>query len=140
MKRVRYQHDTLDAPRPADVTQEQQEERGNLREDDNGNLTSSRNAEWGGFYHLPVLDFDFPCRLVPSRSEGCFHFYIDRGLSTYAYEKLLEALETAGLIEAGFASQFSRRGFTSVRTEGTFVPHSRTLEDKRKAGDGSERL
>jgi hypothetical protein len=95
-----------------------------------GNLVSSKVA--GKFNaHMPVIDFDdLEMRLVPSRTTGGWHLYIDKEVDARDYEDLLEALVSCGLIERGILQAFRFRGFTSVRKEGTFAPHSRTQGEK----------
>lgn len=65
--------------------------------------------------HYPVLDLDVPCTLVPSSTPGNFHLYIDKAVTHKAYMSLLWALASAGLIEEGYASASTQRGFTAVR-------------------------
>lgn len=67
--------------------------------------------------HSPVLDIDFPARLVPSATPGHFHLYFDGlELSWIRYVPLLEALGEAGVIEPGYAGASIARGGTFVRT------------------------
>lgn len=77
-------------------------------------------GKWEG-WHSPVLDIDFPARLVPSTTEGHFHLYLD-GLTMRweTYAKLLEALAEAGVIEDGYAGASISRESTYVR-----LPHVR---------------
>lgn len=81
------------------------------------NLVSSATnlPEW----HLPVLDLDFPCQLVPSSTEGHFHLYFDKPIKWDAYLKLLDALVDAEIIEEGWAEQSIVEGMTLVRTPET---------------------
>ncbi len=65
--------------------------------------------------HAPALDIDFPARLVPSRTKGHFHLYLDEELPWEKYKKLLEALAEAGIIEHGFAQASIKRGYSSLR-------------------------
>ena len=101
-----------------------------LVENSEGNLVSSLGEDG---YHYPVLDFDFPCRLVPSRTEGCYHLYIDKNLTVAEYEHLLRGLHKAKLIEDGIWNQWRYSLKTFVRREGTFEPHSRSLKEKLAA-------
>ena len=64
--------------------------------------------------HLPVIDLDFPCRLVES-SPGHFHLYIDREINTEQYSNLLNAFAAAGLVEFGFLNSFKKHKQTFVR-------------------------
>lgn len=76
------------------------------------NLISSN---CGQGVHKPVLDFDFPCRLVPSTSLDHFHLYIDKPMAWYTYEKLLNALREANLLQPGFVKNSIARKATFVR-------------------------
>lgn len=67
--------------------------------------------------HRPVLDIDLPCRLVPSSTEGHFHLYIERALSTEAYMELVDALGKAGIISQFYAKAARIRGQTFCRPE-----------------------
>lgn len=49
--------------------------------------------------HLPVLDMDFPIRVIPSSTEGHGHLYIDKELTWEQYTALLEGFHKAGLIQ-----------------------------------------
>lgn len=79
---------------------------------DDANLISSL---CGQGIHKPVLDFDFPCRLIPSSTEGNFHLYIDRPIAWDTYEKLLLALKEANLLQPGFVKNSVERKATFVR-------------------------
>lgn len=65
--------------------------------------------------HKPILDIDFPVKAIPSTTEGHFHLYLDKAISSEAYEKLLNALADAGIIEPGYLGASLARGFTAVR-------------------------
>lgn len=79
-------------------------------------------------HHAPVLDFDFPCRLVPSTTPGHFHFYIDTAVTWKHYKRMLVALSDVGLIQQGFADNSIARQQTMVIREGL------TKEDLAKRG------
>lgn len=68
--------------------------------------------------HAPVLDLDFPARLVPSSTPGHFHLYLDVEMAWEVYEKLLGALAEAGVLESGYVHAMLGRGATYVRREG----------------------
>lgn len=74
--------------------------------------------------HAPVLDIDYPARLVPSSTPGHFHLYLDKPMPWPRYAFLLWALSVAGIIEPGYA----RAG---LRRRGTFA---RVRPSKPKAG------
>lgn len=77
----------------------------------------------GDFYgyeplHRPVLDIDFPAKLIPSSTEGHFHLYLDKEMTWEQYEKLLLALVEADILEPGYVSASIARGHTCVRLPG----------------------
>lgn len=65
--------------------------------------------------HRPVLDIDFPAKLIPSSTEGHFHLYLDKEMPWSTYEKLLAALAEAGIIEEGYAKASIARRYSTVR-------------------------
>ncbi len=73
-----------------------------------------------GKYHLPVLDIDFPARLIPSSTPGHFHLYLDGmdPLSWEEYDDLLRALCAAGVIGSGYLFHSQERKMTCVRRPG----------------------
>ncbi len=73
-----------------------------------GSLTKSGN-------HAPVLDIDFPARLIPSSTKGHFHLYLDKEMSWKDYEKLLNVLSDVGILERGYARVSIQRAMSSVR-------------------------
>lgn len=77
------------------------------------NLISSE--EVGTDMHLPVIDLDFPCSLVPSATPGHFHLYLGKPITWTAYQRLLEALCEAGIVERGFCNLSLERGASFVR-------------------------
>ena len=82
------------------------------------NIVSSEVETPGGF-HSPVLDIDFPARLVPSSTQGHFHLYFDGLVIPWSkYEPLLLALADAGVIERGYANAAIDRKASLVRKQG----------------------
>lgn len=73
--------------------------------------------------HLPVLDLDFPCDLVPSTRPGHFHLYLNKPILWDTYKELLVALAKAGIIEQGYADASIKKGFTAVRIPGATKPN-----------------
>lgn len=65
--------------------------------------------------HAPVLDLDIPARLVPSKTPGHSHLYIDVELSWQQYAALLNSLAWAGIIEPNYASAAQAAQATFVR-------------------------
>lgn len=78
-------------------------------------VTSKLQSEGDSDWHMPVIDLDFPCDLVPSSTPGHFHLYVDRITGHEAYRKVLEAMVEAGWVQRGVLSGFDYRGFTAVR-------------------------
>jgi hypothetical protein len=68
-----------------------------------------------GTKHLPVLDFDFECRLVPSRTPGNYHLYINKEVEWDKYAKMLVAMRDAGVLQDGYVASALHRGYTGVR-------------------------
>lgn len=73
----------------------------------------------GEFYgepmHRPVLDVDFPCKVIESSTPGHSHLFIDRPMSWATYSELIDALAKAGIIERGYANAVQARGLSAVR-------------------------
>lgn len=70
-------------------------------------------------WHSPVVDIDFPVRVVPSSTPGHHHLYLDGIMMKWEkYESLLKALADAGIIEGGYCKNSLRRQMTMVR-----LPH-----------------
>ncbi len=83
---------------------------------DNATLVISKLAD--SDMHMPVIDIDLPCMLVPSSKPGHFHLYINRAMTWSKYVAILEALEAAGVIQEGYLHHSKRRGYTTVRYPG----------------------
>jgi hypothetical protein len=66
--------------------------------------------------HYPVIDIDFPCKLVPSQTDGHYHLYLHKAVSWCDYIGILQALAKAGIIERGYALASLSQGWTAVRT------------------------
>lgn len=69
--------------------------------------------------HKVVLDLDMDAVLMPSSTVGHHHLIIDKAMTWTQYQKLLNALADAGVIETGFANASFKRGATYVRTPWT---------------------
>lgn len=80
---------------------------------DDAEVVSSLDLD--AYLHRPVLDIDFPAALIPSSTPGHHHLYIDKPMTLKQYENLIWALVDAGIIESGYASASTERGYTSVR-------------------------
>lgn len=75
----------------------------------------STDDEGWGKIHRPVLDIDFPAELVPSKTEGHYHLYLDKDIPWPKYKKLLRALSEAGIIQYGYAEASIAAGQSFVR-------------------------
>ena len=84
---------------------------------DDSNVVTSRVGN--GEKHRVAIDLDMDAVLVPSSTPGHHHLIIDKELSWEQYKKLLEALEAAGLIEAGYYKASINRGASVLRTPWT---------------------
>lgn len=90
------------------------EGRWEVAEVDDANLVSSRLAGREG-WHSPILDIDFPARLVPSATEGHYHLYLDRPMKWERYKALLEALAAAKIISRHYLKHSLLREATMAR-------------------------
>lgn len=91
--------------------------------EDDANLIASLTTNGA---HAPVLDIDYPARLVPSSTPGHYHLYLDREIPWHRYQLALWALSVAGLIEPGFARAAAARKMTFARTRPTKPPTQQT--------------
>lgn len=66
--------------------------------------------------HKPVIDLDVPARLVPSKTPGHFHLYIDVEMDFDDYSELLYALSKCGIVEPNYAAAANMAGMSFVRT------------------------
>lgn len=100
----------------------------------NENLITSRlhigvEVEKDKWYHRPVIDIDFPARLVPSSTDGHFHLYLDGVLVPHdKYMYLLAALASCGIISDGYQRYSTDRGYTAVRMPGNFKPKAPEID------------
>jgi len=67
--------------------------------------------------HAPVIDLDFPVRLLESKTPGHFHLYLDVELSYEDHFKLLKTLADIGLVEQGYYEASLNKGASFVRTQ-----------------------
>ena len=67
--------------------------------------------------HMPVIDIDLPCRLVPSKTPGHFHLYIDSEMDLDTYMNLLHSLVDAGIVEHNYAVAAEAAGMSFVRKD-----------------------
>lgn len=75
------------------------------------------SSEYLGFHgsHMLVLDIDVPAALIPSSTPGHSHLYINTYMPWQVYEKLLDALAEAGILEPGYVGASKARKATAVR-------------------------
>lgn len=84
---------------------------------DHGNATAVTSELPDGM-HLPVIDIDLVCMLVPSSQPGHFHLYINKPMEWEKYVAMLEAMEAAGVIGPGYLRYTKKRGYSTVRYPG----------------------
>lgn len=65
--------------------------------------------------HMLAIDLDVPAALVPSTTPGHSHLFIDAPMSWKQYERVLDALRGAGILENGYVAAAKARGFSAVR-------------------------
>lgn len=65
--------------------------------------------------HLPTLDIDFPVYRVPSSTEGHYHLFIEKELTSLQYNKLMSALRYCELVQEGWYDTFKKMGCSFVR-------------------------
>lgn len=90
------------------------EGRWEVADPEDANLVSSRIQGREG-WHSPVLDIDFPARLVPSATPGHYHLYLDRPMPWAKYEELLHALAKARIISRHYLKHSVLRRATMAR-------------------------
>lgn len=81
-------------------------------------------------YHMPALDIDLPCKLVPSTTKGHFHLYIDHPMSFVAYKKLVQAFIDAGIVEPNIMKYMEMNGMTTLRPK-----HIKKPKRAKSSGD-----
>lgn len=91
------------------------------------NLVSSLCSDG---YHMPALDIDMPCELVPSSTEGHFHLYIDKPMTLMAYKKLVQAFIDAGIVEPNIMKYMDMNGMTALRPRG--------VKKKKRSGSSAD--
>lgn len=76
------------------------------------NLVSSKLADGR---HAPAIDLDVPAKLVPSRTEGHTHLYIDVPMSWRKYRMLLWVMQHVGIVEPGYYRASVKRRQSALR-------------------------
>lgn len=89
----------------------------------------------GGQKHAPVIDIDMPCRLVPSRTPGHFHLYIDAVVDGPAYFRMLDAMAAAGVVQYGYADASREHGASFARVAPLVADNTRIIEAGLRAED-----
>lgn len=117
-QRLRYQVDNLNTDRESGaVTVEDiraEDAAGNLRVSVDGNLIVSAIDETKAT-HLPIFDLDVPHRLVPSRTPGHSHLYVDVEVPADKLRAVIVAMVDAGLMGPGNLAQFDVRQMMCAR-------------------------
>lgn len=65
--------------------------------------------------HKPAIDLDVDCKLVPSRTPGHWHLYIDKEMSWESYKSLLRVMANVGIIEKGYYEASVKEGCSALR-------------------------
>lgn len=78
--------------------------------------------------HMPVIDLDFPARIIPSSTDGHGHLYIDQEITWEQYLALLEGFQKAGLIQDAWLASAKQDKRSYVR-----LPHVFKKEQAGKA-------
>lgn len=81
------------------------------------NVVSSRLR--ANDHHKVVIDLDMDAVLLPSSTPGHHHLIVDKTMPWADYQKLLEALKDAGLIQEGYYKASINRGASVIRTPWT---------------------
>lgn len=102
--------------------------------DDNGEVDSSVNKGWSENFprekyedanlilsttpngkHKPCIDLDLDCALVPSKTPGHYHLYINHDVQWEDYLNLLSAMNRCGIVQQGFLEAARYRKYTACR-------------------------
>lgn len=78
--------------------------------------------------HAPIIDLDFPHRVVPSSTPGHSHLFLDVEMSRFKLIVLMLTLWFCGVVEMGHAVWTIRRGASFVRIPG----QPKTVEEDTK--------
>lgn len=92
------------------------------------NLIGSQLQTTDGVLHAPVIDVDFPCRVIPSSTDGHYHLYIDKPMDWKQYQKFLKAMYEAGIIEKGYYNSAMKTKQSLVRKPGAYKEQSVEIE------------
>lgn len=69
--------------------------------------------------HLPVLDIDLDCCVVPSSTPGNHHLVIGKPMTFEDYTELMAILRDVEILEPGYVAAAERRKETWIRTPWT---------------------
>lgn len=81
------------------------------------NIISSETNITG--IHLPLFDFDFPCKLIKSSTKGHFHLYVNKPVAWIHLYPLIIAMRNAGLLDVEWANIAIRDKQMLLRTANT---------------------
>jgi hypothetical protein len=110
-----YKADSL---APSDITPVKEDGRVESTEQESNLVSSELQGVDVEGVHMPILDLDFPCELIPSSSAGHFHFYMYKECTWPQYMAVLTAMAAAGLIEVNYVQASIARRATFVRKPG----------------------
>lgn len=83
--------------------------------------------------HMPVIDLDLPCTLVPSSTPGHFHLYVNQEMSFGQFLNMLQMMTDAGVVQPGFNRFTRERGQAFVRYPGVTRDNEKFMTDERLA-------
>jgi hypothetical protein len=81
--------------------------------------------------HMPVIDIDLPCMLLPSTKPGHHHLIINKEMTWGQFLNMLQAMTDAGVVQPGFNHHTRRRGRAFIRYPGV----TKANEAQRIAGE-----
>ena len=85
--------------------------------------------------HMPAIDIDRECMLVPSSKEGHFHLFINVKMELDEYVELLEVMSRVGIVQRGFYQYAKQRGQSFVRYPGiTKSNEQERIDDNKMRG------
>lgn len=128
-KRIPYHCEMLDhIPDEDDSYDEKSNKREPCDYEDANLISSYMEGEKG--IHMPVLDIDYPARLIPSSTEDHYHLYLDIPVGWEEFKEVLLAMKKAGMLQEGFVDNMIERGATFVRKPGVYKHNSPKAQEE----------
>jgi hypothetical protein len=79
------------------------------------NLVVSATGDPARDPHMPVIDLDVLCNLIPATQIGHTHLYINHPVSQEGLFEILDVLAKHGIVEQGYVKASKARGYSAVR-------------------------